>query len=68
MKKKYTMEEFEVIFNNAKIHALKKLDEDFEQATKDEKGIDNLSKFAFSMQNMMAMIELQKEIFGKENK
>jgi len=61
MKKKYTMEEFEKMFDDAEIKALEKLDKQLEDVAKNE--LDGMKKFGFTMQNMMAILELKKQLF-----
>ena len=62
MKKKYTMEEFEEMFEKATIDTIDKLLKDFKEADKEEK-INPLAEFAFNMQNAMVISELHKELF-----
>ena len=67
MKKKYTMEEFEKMFDDAEAAALNKMDKDFENAIKgSEKEFDSMNKFTFTMQNVMAIVELKKQLFKTE--
>ena len=61
MKKKYTMEQFEEMYDNAVMKTMEKLDKDFQEESK----IDGIGMVAFSLQNMLAMIELKKELFEK---
>ena len=64
MKKKYTMEEFKEMFDDAVKQSLEKLDADFEKSSK-EKGKDNqLGSFFFTLQNTMAYGELRHKLFG----
>jgi hypothetical protein len=67
MRKKYTMEEFRTIVDNAQVLALKKLSDDFRKAMGEhENKVDPLSELAFSMQNVLAMTELKRCIFGDD--
>ena len=62
MKKKYTMEQFEEMFEEAVVRTIDKLLKEFKENAKEE--IKNpMMEFAFSMQNTMVLAELHKELF-----
>ena len=61
MEKKYTMEEFEELYDNAIIKAIEKLDKEFQEKS----NADGIGMFVFSFQNMLAMTELKKILFKK---
>lgn len=60
MKKKYTMEDFFEIFQEAEVKTLEKIAKDFKEAGKDE---NPMTSMLFNLQNVMVMTELKKEIF-----
>lgn len=61
MKKKYTMEQFEEMFDDAMIKAIEQLSKELTEHVGKE--IDGMKQFAFTMQNTMAMAELKKILF-----
>ena len=62
MKKKYTMEQFEEMFEEAVVRTIDKLLKEFKENAKEE--IKNpMMELAFSMQNTMVLAELHKELF-----
>lgn len=63
MKKKYTMEQFEEMYDKAVIITLEKLLKEFEDASGED--VSPMGKFAFSMQNTMTICELKKILFEK---
>ena len=63
MKKKYTMQEIKEMFDIAKIKVLDKMDKDFEEKSEVK---DGMAKFAWSMQNMIVLIELEHAMFGDD--
>lgn len=62
MKKKYTMEQFEEMFEEAVVRTIDKLLKEFKENAKEEMK-NPMMEFAFSMQNTMVLAELHKELF-----
>lgn len=66
--KKYTMEEFKEMYEKAQAEAIKELKEEMEIAVlKNEKEVDPMAEFAFTMQNMMATAKVYQKLFKEEN-
>lgn len=67
MEKKYTMEEFEEMFVKAQAKTMTILEKTIRE--KDNgKEMDAMTGFVFTMQNMMVMSELYKNLFKGEGK
>ena len=66
MERKYTMKEFEEMFKKAQIKTIEKLDMKMKEADTEGK-MNGISAFTFSLQNMLCMNVLYKELFRKEN-
>lgn len=66
MKKKYTMEEFKEMFNEAMIKAIENLDKKMKEAQKETGRESGMMDFMFSMQNMIAMTKLKKFLFEED--
>lgn len=66
---KYTMKEFEEMFNNAEIKALESLKNAAKESGERQEGKDtSMAQMLFNMQNMLAYSELYKQLFkGEEN-
>lgn len=65
MKKKYTIEEFKEMFDNAMKLSLEETKKDFKDAANDcGHPVDALEEMAFTMQNAMAYASLRKQLFG----
>ena len=66
MERKYTMKEFEEMFKKAQIKTIEKLDMKMKEADTEGK-MNGIGSFTFSLQNMLCMNVLYKELFRKEN-
>ena len=69
MKKKYTMEEFKEMFDNAKMEALEVIDKKFREAKGMETQPEAKEEMFYllnSMQNMIAFSELEKILFEEK--
>lgn len=54
-------------FDNAIVKTLEKLDKDYSKANdKNNKELNSMNMLVFSLQNLMAMQELKKTLFNKE--
>ena len=67
LNKKYTMEQFEEMFDEAVVKTIDKLIKEFKENSKEEMR-NPMLEFAFSMQNTMAMCELKKMLFKESGK
>lgn len=66
MKKKYTMEEFKKMFEEAEAKVIEEFDEHLEEVQK-KKGMEKgLPGFAMQLQNMMIIAMLEHHLFEKE--
>lgn len=63
MKKKYTMDEFEKIYDEAMFKTIEELSKDLVEHAGEK--INGMQQLTFTMQNTMAMAELKKQIFKK---
>lgn len=63
--KKFTIKEFEEMFDNAVYEAMDSLDNKMKEVA-EKNGKDNKNEFIFSMQNIMAFAELRSKLFDKE--
>lgn len=61
---KYTLEEFEKMFDEAQIQAIEEMINDIKKADKNKK-MDDMHLFTFSMQNIMFSTKLKKILFRK---
>lgn len=67
--KKYTMKEFEEMYDKAVIKTEEKMTKDFKNTVdKTDKDIPPLAEFGFTLQNMLAMQKLKIELFRKGEK
>ena len=65
--KSYTYKELDNMFDDAIAKTMEKLSKMFVQASAEHgEQVDSLSSFMFNTTNMVAMVELRKTIFGKE--
>lgn len=62
---KYTLEEFEKMFDEAQRQAIKNMIEDMNKVDSAKK-MNDMHKFVFSMQNMLFGAEIKRILFGKE--
>ena len=60
--KKYTMEEFKEMYEEAVVKTIEELDKDFKEASNG----DSMQMVAFSLQNLMVIATLKKNIFFKD--
>lgn len=63
MKSKTLIDELEEIFTEVEIETLKELDEDFKEKSNQEN--DTMFQMAFTMQNVMVIATLKKNLFDK---
>lgn len=61
---KYTLEEFEKMFNEAQIQATEKMINDVKKADKNKK-LSDMQLFTISIQNILFSAELKKILFRK---
>lgn len=65
MKKKYTIEEFKEMFDDAVKLSLKEICKDFKKAIEEKKeSLDGSEELLFAMQNGFAYAALRKNLFG----
>lgn len=66
MAKKYTMDEFEKMYLEAQKVVMEKLNQDLENADKENK-MDAIGSMMYNLHNMMVMAEMHGELFKKED-
>lgn len=66
MEQKYTLKEFEKLFNKAKMEVLKEMEKNFEKAAQEDGKADSMAMMAFNLQNMLCLTELKMKLFPKE--
>lgn len=66
MKQKYTIEEFKEMYDKAMKKALDKMDKEMKETQEKNGKEDGMASALFSMQNMMAMIELKQCLFKED--
>ena len=65
--KKYTIEEFKEMFEDAKKAAIEKFDTDMEKVSKENGKDDAFQRMMMSMQNMLICAELSRILFNVED-